>query len=246
MANYTLRLDHGYNNISLIMVTDREAKLMTRLWATVSGYYMMVVIIIGVTVNGMALNTFRRNTHLLNSNNQLTAFLLGFDTCMLILSFPFICISCLMNRWIFGDFGCQWYGASMTVFGLSSISLLACTAIHRFSSVVLVRRSIPSQYAFRRTLKIVIVAFLYSLIVAIMPFAGIGSYSMEMYVYSCTPTWWARSVNNMIFLAIIVLSGFFLPVCIIIVCYTGILIKVRYLQFTYIHVHVLPSVTDKI
>ena len=215
------------HNVSMEdMELSTNHRNMSETAALIAGPYMVILTLLGSLENSLVLLTFARNRALLNrSNNVLVMFIAIVDFLMSTVSFPFIAASSIANRWLFSTWGCNWYAASMTCLGLTSMGLLTCLALERYIVITLKKRE-PPILSVGRARRFAIVCFIWGVVIGVCPLIGWGSYDLEPVFPSCTPVWWKRDANNISFVMTIFTAAFFLPICLITFAYIMIFKKV--------------------
>ena len=97
-------------------------------------YFMGVMIVligfIGLIQNSLILFVIR-GQKVTKRNGYFTQALMANDLAMCVLSLPFAAVSSFARRWLFGSFGCNWYGFSMCLLGYFNIHLLTAISIER-------------------------------------------------------------------------------------------------------------------
>ncbi|XP_065656760.1 melanopsin-B [Hydra vulgaris] len=118
----------------------------------------------------------------------------------------------------------------------TSITILTAVAISR---MFLLEKPFLSNYGCYRPLfyKIGMVSWIYSLVWAALPLLGFSSYTLEATGSRCSINWTPKRVSDKIFLILLVILMFFLPLIIILVScfYTArvIHLKLTYFSCTY-------------
>ena len=196
--------------------------------ALIAGPYMVTLTFLGIFENLLVLLVFvRHRTLLRHSNNVLVMSIAGVDFLVSVVSFPFSAASSVANRWLFSTWACQWYAASMTCLGLTSICLLTCLAVERFI-VIALKAQEPAILSVGRAKRFALASLILGTIIGACPLLGWGSYDLEPVFPSCAPVWWKRDPNNLTFILIIFTTAFFMPICIITVAYVMIFKKVSF------------------
>ncbi|XP_065657454.1 melanopsin-B [Hydra vulgaris] len=115
----------------------------------------------------------------------------------------------------------------------ASISILTAVAISR---VVLLEKPFLSNHSSNKTLffKIGIASWIYSLFWASLPLLGLSCYTLEATRSRCAINWTPKLLSEKIFLIILVIFIFFLPLLIILVSclYTARVIRLKFKYFS--------------
>ena len=120
--------------------------------------------------------------------------------------------------------GCQIYGFVGGLTGTVSITTLAAIALDRY--YVIVYPLDPRRKTTRcRARLCVVITWCYASVFSLIPLlrVGLGSYVPEGYLTSCSFDYLSSSFNSRLFIFIFFLAAWFVPFCIITVCYVGIL-----------------------
>ncbi|PSN40140.1 hypothetical protein C0J52_13057 [Blattella germanica] len=122
-----------------------------------------------------------------------------------------------------GEIGCQIYGFMGGLTGTVSIMTLAAISLDRYYVIVYPLDPIRKTTRCRARLSVLFV-WCYGCIFSILPLlgVGIGKYVPEGYLTSCSFDYLDFSFNNRLFIFIFFLAAWFLPFCVIMVCYFAI------------------------
>ncbi|XP_071953541.1 rhodopsin, GQ-coupled-like [Antedon mediterranea] len=107
-----------------------------------------------------------------------------------------------------------------------SIASMSAISIDRYYAICKPMKT-TRTISKRRSKRIIMAVWLYCLAWSVPPLVGFGSYSREGYGLSCTFDYVDQSFVNSIFVAMLFVTDFFLPLAIIIGCYTKIVFTVR-------------------
>ncbi|XP_030641334.1 opsin 9 [Chanos chanos] len=181
---------------------------------------------VSVVGNGMVLLVHGRKRKKLRVHELMTINLAVCDFGYSLLGAPCLVISSLSHAWIFGDMGCLWYGIQGFVFGIGSLITTCLISLDRCFKICSVRYGqwIEKSHA---SLFIVLV-WIYTLFWASLPAFGFGSYGPEPFGTSCTINWWRMksSLNDRVYIFLILTLCFGIPTFTIITSYIAILITV--------------------
>lgn len=140
------------------------------------GTLAIVLGLFGIFENGVVIYLYNR-FKLHCTTNMFIACLAFSDLCMLLVGIPVVVISAFYQKWIFREIGCQLYGFIMSVFGFWSISIICLIAMDRYIMIVKCGRGYTIT---KKTAQILVaIVFVISLVVALCPLLGFGSYALE-------------------------------------------------------------------
>ncbi|XP_041964291.1 rhodopsin-like isoform X1 [Alosa sapidissima] len=132
----------------------------------------------------------------------------------------------LSHAWVFGQTGCLYYGMQGFVFGIGSLITTCLISLDRAFKICSIQYG---QWVERRhaSLSIVLV-WIYTIFWGLLPVFGFGSYGPEPYATSCTINWWSMksSLNDKIYIYLIMSLCFGVPTLIIITSYIAIMVTV--------------------
>ncbi|XP_065568497.1 melanopsin-B-like isoform X2 [Artemia franciscana] len=127
--------------------------------------------------------------------------------------------SSFKGRWVFGNAGCQIYGAGIGFFGLNSILTLAAIAWERYIVISAQPLNGKSRITRARARKVCIFLWAYVFILVIPPFFGWSSYHDEGIGTSCSWDYTSRTWNNRSYYFFLLTFGFIIPLIVITVSY---------------------------
>ncbi|KAL2084782.1 hypothetical protein ACEWY4_020300 [Coilia grayii] len=132
----------------------------------------------------------------------------------------------LSHAWVFGEAGCLFYGIQGFVFGIGSLMTTCLISLDRSFKICSIKYG---QWIERRhaSLSIALV-WMYTIFWSLLPVFGFGSYGPEPYATSCTINWWMMksSLNDRIYIFLILTLCFVGPTFIIITSYIAIMVTV--------------------
>ncbi|XP_032220955.2 melanopsin isoform X2 [Nematostella vectensis] len=119
---------------------------------------------------------------------------------------------------------CVYYGFITTALGLTSMIHLTALSVERFVTV-----TIPMVRPITETQMLLVVTFLwaFSFLWAIFPLVGWSSYGPEPGYAACSIAWYRQDLNNMSYILCLFMFFFFLPIVIMIACFSSIYFTVR-------------------
>ncbi|CAK9297306.1 unnamed protein product [Gordionus sp. m RMFG-2023] len=142
------------------------------------------------------------------------------DLFMLTSNCPLNFVSGLYGRWVFGEIGCDIYGFSGCVFGLTSINTIALISIDRLYSVMMSLQRKKISYVL--TTSYISAVWVYCIIWSALPFFGINEYALEGFLTTCTVNYTSQKRVSKIYNLCLFLFCFILPLLIIAGTYTKI------------------------
>ncbi|KAL7887421.1 hypothetical protein AOLI_G00051420 [Acnodon oligacanthus] len=187
---------------------------------------LIITGVVSVTGNGVVLLTHGRKRKKLRAHELMTINLAVCDFGYSVLGAPCVVISSLSHGWILGDMGCLWYGFQGFVFGVGSLFTTCLISLDRCFKICSLRYG---QWIERGHISLSLaLMWAYTLFWAVLPMFGFGSYGPEPYGTSCTIDWWRMksSLNDRIYVYLILLMCFVVPTLIIFASYIAILITV--------------------
>ncbi|KAJ9583109.1 hypothetical protein L9F63_022552 [Diploptera punctata] len=142
---------------------------------------------------------------------------------LLMSKMPVFVYNSLYQGPMLGEIGCQIYGFVGGLTGTVSITTLAAISLDRYYVIVYPLDPIRKTTRCRARFS-VIFAWCYGGVFSLLPLLkiGIGSYVPEGYLTSCSYDYLDFSFNNRLFILIFFLAAWFVPFCVILVCYVGI------------------------
>ncbi|XP_008290925.1 opsin-5-like [Stegastes partitus] len=183
--------------------------------------------VVSVLGNGAVLLVSCRKRKKLRPPELLTVNLALCDFGFSLLGAPCFIISSLCHAWVFGEAGCLWYGIQGFVFGIGSLFTTCLISVDRCLKICCLRYG---QWIERRhVFWSIALVWVYIVFWASLPAVGFGSYGPEPYGLSCTINWWRirTSVNDRIYILLILTLCFGFPTLTIISSYVFILLTVR-------------------
>ncbi|XP_051262060.1 opsin 9 isoform X2 [Dicentrarchus labrax] len=182
--------------------------------------------VVSLLGNGTVLLVYSRKRKKLRPPELMTINLALCDFGFSLLGAPFFIISSLCHAWVFGETGCLWYGIQGFVFGIGSLLTTCLISVDRCLKICCLRYG---HWIERRHVSLsIVLVWVYTSFWATMPAFGFGSYGPEPYGISCTINWWSMrsSLNDRIYIFLILILCFGLPTLTIICSYLAILLTV--------------------
>ncbi|CAC5424013.1 OPN3 [Mytilus coruscus] len=199
----------------------------------VVGCILLTTTSISVFTNGTVLYVFftRPQTVLTRINSYMAAVcLLAFT--MASLGYPMVVSSSFAGYWLFGEYGCVYYGFLMTCCGLCTMFILALISVDQYISVVHRKKNEQSINSFSITA--ISGSILMSLVLAIGPLVGWNKYVQEGLGTSCSLDIENTDALSRSYLVTLLFVAFFLPLSVMMFCYWKIFSKVNpHCKFAY-------------
>ncbi|CAF0955798.1 unnamed protein product [Brachionus calyciflorus] len=157
------------------------------------GVYCIILFVFSTFFNGALLWAFIKNKSLRTSINIFIIALAVFNLFGTLVELPFIILSNLNCKWIFGEFACVFSAYIMYFIGCTSIYLMAAISFERFYIIYkpLSIRNVNKK----NNLVIIFLCSLNGLMWATFPLIGWSHYSLEGAMTSCAVEWKERSTN---------------------------------------------------
>jgi len=135
------------------------------------------------------------------------------NLCMSLLQFPFSASSSFAGSWLYGDFGCQMYGAVGFFFGIGVIFSLGLIILDGY---IVIFDLAPKPRLRTYCLILIICTWLLLLVFVIPPFLGIfGRFGLEPSGTSCTIDYWhGNFLNYNQYVLFLVIFAYMIPVSI--------------------------------
>ncbi|XP_017173007.1 opsin-5 isoform X2 [Mus musculus] len=101
----------------------------------VAGFYLTIIGILSTFGNGYVLYMSSRRKKKLRPAEIMTINLAVCDLGISVVGKPFTIISCFCHRWVFGWFGCRWYGWAGFFFGCGSLITMTAVSLDRYLKI---------------------------------------------------------------------------------------------------------------
>ncbi|XP_071542347.1 visual pigment-like receptor peropsin isoform X2 [Panulirus ornatus] len=185
---------------------------------TYVGVYLVIVGVLGTLDNALVVAMFIRFRVLLTPSNLLLLNLCISDLGICVLGgFPFSGVSALAGRWLYGDFGCQYYAFMGFLMGVANLTTLLMVALDRY--LVTCRHDLRGKLTYRRYYQMIAFIWLWSLFWSVCPLLGWASYGYEPSLTTCTIDWQKNDASYKWFIMVSCFMVYLLPLIIITTCY---------------------------
>lgn len=207
-----------------------KASLVMVLIQTIS---MCIIMLVGTLANGVILHCIIKQRSLRTVTNAFIFNLAATDFLLSVLCMPFVLISCIAGRWVFGDIFCIVTGFILSVLCIVSILTLVLISIDRFMAI---KR--PLKYHDRITVqnsrRMIAFVWVQAALCSALPALGWGKgFAFEREESICRPQFSGPTVDNG-FTIFLFLTCFVVPFSIIAYTYISIL-WTAHRQFRRVH-----------
>nr|DBA28809.1 TPA: hypothetical protein GDO54_009105 [Pyxicephalus adspersus] len=138
-----------------------------------------------------------------------------------------ICFLNSFNRqWILGEIACNIYAFCGALFGITSMMTLLAIAVDRYLVITKPLQSIQWSSK-KRTLQVIALVWLYSLMWSMAPLLGWSSYVPEGLMISCTWDYTSATTANKMYTMMLCCFVFFIPLLVISQCYLLMFLAIR-------------------
>lgn len=189
------------------------------------GVLLLALGLTGILGNGTVIIVFIWYRRLRTPPNTLIVNLAISDFLMSVLH-PMAGYSSFFGYWQFGRIACDWYAALCGLFGLVSIVSLSFLALER-CLVISIKPWYGELHVTAGRVKFVaFFTWFYCLVCVAPPFFGLGKYVPEGLLTSCSFDYITRDIQTRVFFYMMFSMGFFVPLSVIVICYTAILVTI--------------------
>nr|QNN94671.1 ciliary opsin [Malacoceros fuliginosus] len=191
--------------------------------------YLFLVALIGVASNVVLVWVFAANKHLRSPMNWLFISLTMGDIVVAV-GGSWVAFTHTAAGLIMDDITCQLYGFITFTGGTGNIIAVTVLAIERFLCVV--RPCNISNITHGRAFTSIAITWIYASVISSGPLFGLGHYRHEAGGTWCSIDWEDSTPSTNIYIIIIFIACFFLPLAIVIFCYSVIYRKVKEVAVT--------------
>ena len=180
--------------------------------------YSGVVLVAGVSLNGLVCATFAKYPSLLKSPNIFVFSMAISDLISSAIAAPMVLKANIDEKWPYGDMGCKGYAFVTTLCALASITLLAGAAFERYNAIKNAAK-VTRTRSKKRVVCVAVCLWAYSLVFSVAPLLNWSSYTFEGIGTSCSVDWQSSSANSVSYTVSIFVCCFGVPLAVICVCY---------------------------
>ncbi|CAL4118452.1 unnamed protein product, partial [Meganyctiphanes norvegica] len=138
---------------------------------TYIGIYLFFVGILGTLDNGLVVAMFLRFRKLLTPSNLLLLNLCIADLGICLMGgFPFSGTSSFAGKWLWGDWGCQYYAFMGFFFGIGNLTTILMIALDRY--LVTCRQDLSDKLTYHRYIQMIIFIWTWSFFWSVCPLLG--------------------------------------------------------------------------
>lgn len=198
-----------------MVLTDSNGAFSPYAYGTLTTVIFLIMIAALVT-NLLVAVVIAKKSHLRSHSSHIGSnrFVLNLcitNACLVVVVFPFIIVSTIQRRWLFGDAWCQASGFFTILLSTNSLLTVMILSIDLYHCIVN-----PLTYHHRmtpsKTVIFIVYTWLQSLFTAILPLVGWGKYGYQEHKYSCTVVW--ESAVSEGYVKMYAVTSFLLPLSI--------------------------------
>ncbi|MFT7810702.1 opsin-5-like [Arapaima gigas] len=191
-----------------------------------AGVFLFIIAVLSFVGNALVLITAFKRTTRLKPPELLSVNLAVTDLGAAVTMYPLAIASAFSHRWLGGDAFCLYYGLMGFFFGIASMMTLTVMSVVRFI-ISLSLQSPKEKISKRRVQLLIMCTWIYALLWAVFPLFGWGKYGPESFGTSCTLAWSEMKESGTSFLIAVFLMNLLIPAIIIVVCYSGLALKLH-------------------
>ncbi|XP_073457175.1 melanopsin-B-like [Aquarana catesbeiana] len=190
------------------------------------GSCILIIGSVGVVGNLLVLYAFYSNKKLRTAANYFIMNLAVSDLLMSSTQAPICFLNSFNRQWILGEIACNIYAFCGALFGITSMMTLLAIAVDRYLVITKPLQSI--QWASKkRTVQVIVLVWLYSLMWSMAPILGWSSYVPEGLMISCTWDYITATTANKSYTMMLCCFVFFIPLLVILHCYLLMFLAIR-------------------
>nr|AMP19653.1 peropsin [Euphausia superba] len=202
-------------------------------WEPVSSYqhiyigiYLFFVGILGTLDNGLVVVMFLRFRKLLTPSNMLLLNLCIADLGICLMGgFPFSGTSSFAGKWLWGEWGCQYYAFMGFFFGIGNLTTILMIALDRY--LVTCRQDLKlregvdlgDKLNYSRYIQMITFIWTWSFFWAVCPLLGWARYGYEPSVTTCTLDWQHNDSSYKSYIMMASIMVYMVPCMIMTSCY---------------------------
>lgn len=193
---------------------------MNPLWYGLLGFAIFVAGALSVVGNAIVIWVFMNTKSLRSPANLLVVNLAFSDFCMMTTMFPPMVINCYYHTWAFSALFCELYGCFGSLFGCASIWTMIFITLDRYN--VIVKGVSAEPLTSKGSLLRITFVWVASIIWTALPFFGWNRYVPEGNLTACGTDYLTDTALSHSYLYVYGSWVYFLPLFIIIICYSQI------------------------
>ncbi|KAM3937951.1 melanopsin-B-like isoform 2-T2 [Leptodactylus fuscus] len=190
------------------------------------GSCILIIGSVGVVGNLLVLYAFYSNKKLRTPPNFFIMNLAVSDLLMSATQAPVCFLNSFNRQWILGGIACNVYAFCGALFGITSMMTLLAIAIDRYLVITRPLQSIQWSSK-KRTMQVILLVWLYSLMWSMAPLLGWSSYVPEGLMISCTWDYVTSTSANKSYTMMLCCFVFFIPLIVIFHCYLLMFLAIR-------------------
>ncbi|XP_045118889.1 rhodopsin-like isoform X4 [Portunus trituberculatus] len=194
------------------------------LWHALLGTIYLLIGMAGLTGNCLVLWIFGTSRNLRGGTNLLVMNLALADLLMMASQSPVLVANCYAMTWTFGPTACEIYGFCGALFGTVSIVTLALIALDRYHAIV--NPYTGWRLSYERAVVWAAGSWAYSAGWCCPPLLGWNQYVLEGFLTSCTFDYLTEEPWSRIYVFLLFVFAYVVPLCVITVCYSLIYFSV--------------------
>lgn len=178
------------------------------------------------TLNSIVLLTFILDRSLLFPANLIIVSIAVSDWLMGVVPDIMGGVANLSQEWSFNANSCNFYAFFTCLLGLSNMLHHATFALDRY---LVISRPMKANHSMRTVLVVIACLWAFSLIWSLFPLIGWSEFGPEAGSIACSIRWQSSSSNNMSYIICLFIFFYFVPLAIIVACYTFMFKSVSYM-----------------
>ncbi|XP_073494338.1 melanopsin-B-like isoform X2 [Phyllobates terribilis] len=190
------------------------------------GSCILVIGSVGVIGNLLVLYAFYCNKKLRTAPNYFIMNLAISDLLMSATQAPVCFMNSFNRQWILDGIACNIYAFCGALFGITSMMTLLAIAVDRYLVITKPLQSIQWSSK-KRTMQVIVLVWLYSLVWSMAPLLGWSSYVPEGLMISCTWDYVTSTTANKSYTMMLCCCVFFIPLLVILHCYLLMFLAIR-------------------
>ncbi|XP_056423396.1 melanopsin-B-like [Hyla sarda] len=190
------------------------------------GSCILIIGSVGVVGNLLVLYAFYSNKKLRTAPNYFIMNLAVSDLLMSATQAPVCFVNSFNRQWILGGIACNIYAFCGALFGITSMMTLLAISVDRYLVITKPLQSIQWSSK-KRTMQVIVLVWLYSLMWSMAPILGWSSYVPEGLMISCTWDYVTSTTANKSYTMMLCCCVFFIPLIVIFFCYLLMFLAIR-------------------